>query len=258
MCIIVAKPSGVAMPSWKTLQTCFKNNNDGGGFAYLHNGEVHYKKGLMSFTAFKKAIKALDIDRTDTTMVFHFRIGTSGTNSQGLTHPFKICDNFSTMKKTEGDGDVLFHNGVLYKYNPPKNNVEDINDTMNFTKKIINGLPKNWEKNDTIKLLVGDALGSSKLAILKSNGLTLLGNFEEDNGVYYSNTSYQPRPKVKKTEWGSYYTPYYSSHRGTDYYDDWWEYPKATTKQTSRETSKYLEDCDKAIKTYKDYLGDLI
>lgn len=210
MCIIVAKPQGIKMPSMKTLETCFKHNPDGSGFAYLNKGSVVYKKGFMTFEAFKNALDNLNINKQKATMVFHFRIGTSGTNSKGLTHPFKICDDTNTMKATEGKGSVLFHNGVLYDYNPSRDNKEDVNDTMIFTKTVINKLPKDWEENKAIVGLVKKAIDHNKLAILKPRGLTLIGDFSKEDGVYYSNQSYK--------EYDSVYT-YYPRHNRYGYYD---------------------------------------
>ena len=215
MCIIVAKPQGVNMPSMKTLRTCFKHNHDGAGFAYLDNGNVIYKKGFMSFNSLKKALDDLDINKKETTMVFHFRIGTSGTNSKGLTHPFKICGDTETMKATEGTGSVLFHNGILADYNPSKDNKDDVNDTMLFTKNVINELPKDWETNKAILSLVKKSINSNKLAILKPNKLTLIGNFKKDKGIYYSNDSYKEYKSIYTyVPKYSYYDPYYD-----DYYD---------------------------------------
>lgn len=227
MCIIVVKPQGAKLPKNKVFENCFNHNSDGAGFAYLVNGNVHYQKGLMTFSDFKKALKSLDINKKDATMVFHFRIGTSGTNSKGLTHPFKICGDFDTMKITEGDGSVLFHNGILHDFNPPKDNVKDINDTMNFTYSIINNLPKGWENNDAIYTLVKKTIGSSKLAILKPNGLTMIGDFKKEDGCYFSNTSYK-----------DYKIPVYNP------YAQWWA--NNNYKTSTNYKSKYETNLNKA------------
>lgn len=225
MCIIVAKPQGVNMPSMKTLKTCFEHNHDGAGFAYLDNGNVLYQKGFMTFDSLKNALKKLDIDKKETTMVFHFRIGTAGTNSKGLTHPFKICNDTNAMKATEGKGSVLFHNGVLMDYNPSKDNKDDVSDTMLFTKKVISELPKDWETNKAILALVKKSINYNKLAILKSSGLTLIGDFKKDKGIYYSNESYKEYKTVYTSPRGnygyySYYDSYYPLRVNTSYASD--------------------------------------
>ena len=227
MCIIVAKPQGINMPSMKTLKTCFEHNHDGAGFAYLDNGNVVYKKGFMTFNSLKNALDKLNINKKEAIMVFHFRIGTAGTNSKGLTHPFKICSDTNAMKVTEGKGSVLFHNGILADYNPTKENKDDVNDTMLFTKKVINELPKDWETNKAILSLVKSSISYNKLAILKPNGLTLIGDFKKDNGIYYSNGSYKEYTTVYASpRYGYGHYSYYDSFD----YDDY-DYPVRISSQ---------------------------
>lgn len=233
MCIIVAKPQGISMPSMKTLKTCFEHNPDGAGFAYLDNGNVVYRKGFMTFNSLKNALDELKINKKEATMVFHFRIGTAGTNSKGLTHPFRICNDTNAMKLTEGKGSVLFHNGILADYNPSKDNKDDVNDTMLFTKKVINELPKDWETNKAILSLVKKSISYNKLAILKPSGLTLIGDFKKDDGIYYSNESYKEYRTV-------YVSPRYGyEHYG--HYDDW-DYPVRVNPQYTSKESYRTDD----------------
>ena len=49
----------------------------------------------------------------DTTLAIHFRIGTAGKNDKATCHPFPISTIFGDLRKTSGEGAVLFHNGVL-------------------------------------------------------------------------------------------------------------------------------------------------
>lgn len=250
MCIIVVKPAMVEMPKMEILKRCFENNNDGAGFAYrLPNSEVHYQKGYMTFKSFKRALNKLDIDKTKATMVFHFRIGTAGTNSQGLTHPFRICDNVEDMKELKGVGDVLFHNGILSDYNPRFDEKRDVNDTMLFVEKIISKLPNKWEKNKAIKELIKNSIGHSKLAILKDTGLTMIGDFIKDGDLYFSNTSYkQSRYYSSYYDYGyDYDYPYSrysqnnysnSGHKTLVYKNGVWSYESNCKKEYDRQKEK--------------------
>ena len=41
MCIIAAKPAGVAMPSRDTIRTMWDSNRDGAGIMYVEGNNVH-------------------------------------------------------------------------------------------------------------------------------------------------------------------------------------------------------------------------
>ena len=60
MCIIIAKKSGVDIPTVETLKNCFENNSDGSGYAFYRAGQVHIKKGFMSL---ERMLKSLEIDK---------------------------------------------------------------------------------------------------------------------------------------------------------------------------------------------------
>ena len=47
MCIIAAKPAGVAMPDNDTLRTMWNVNSDGAGFMYVEKGAVRIEEGFM-------------------------------------------------------------------------------------------------------------------------------------------------------------------------------------------------------------------
>lgn len=49
MCIIVAKPAGIDLPSRSTLMNCFNHNHDGAGFMYADGKEVTVMKGFFTF-----------------------------------------------------------------------------------------------------------------------------------------------------------------------------------------------------------------
>ena len=55
MCIIAIKDKGINLPKDEILETMFRHNSDGAGFMYAKDGQVHIKKGFMTYKAFKKA-----------------------------------------------------------------------------------------------------------------------------------------------------------------------------------------------------------
>lgn len=209
MCIIVAKKKEVELPKIEYLENSFDFNNDGAGFMYVDRGKVVIDKGYMKFKDFKhqyeKLCKKFN-NFKNKALVMHFRIGTSGTNSRENTHPYAISDNYKELHKTKVITDLgVVHNGIIHSYTPTGKNKHNTNDTQEFIMKYLYPLYKNYKdfyKNDYIMEGIGDITGS-KLTFLDTNEeLYFVGDFIEEDGVMYSNSSY---------EYGkSYYYGHYS------------------------------------------------
>lgn len=198
MCVAVYKPQGVDMPSKKTLNICFKNNDDGAGFMFAHNGKVHIEKGFMSFASFKKAlkysIKKYGLNVKETPMAFHFRISTQGGIKRELCHPYALSNSYDEMKELKGDYDFgVMHNGIIDLTS--SYHITDHNDTMEYIKEIVYplvGKNKNYYKNNGLMSVMKYTLDGNRFLIMDGNGHTeLLGGWEQSKGVYYSNSSYK-------------------------------------------------------------------
>lgn len=223
MCIIVAKEKKVKAPSIDTLKTCFYNNNDGAGFMYVVNNKVVIDKGYMTFKSFEKHYKKLlkkYHNFENKSLVIHFRIGTSGQNTQGNTHPFACTDNIIDMKKTYFLTDLgITHNGIISDYTIKNNNIHDISDTMNFVKSFLAPLYKGYKefyKNSDIMEGIEKLIGS-KLCLLDSkDNLYYIGDFVSDtNGVKYSNNTY------KNNWWSDYNYNHGYSYNSNDFYTEY-------------------------------------
>ena len=82
MCIIVYKPADETFPSYKTLERCFRYNDDGAGYMYAANGSVFICKGFMTFDSFKKSLRRTRKLYGDyMPYVMHFRISTQAGTS---------------------------------------------------------------------------------------------------------------------------------------------------------------------------------
>ena len=161
MCIIVYKPVGVSNPSWRTLKNCFENNPNGCGFMYAEDGEVHIRKGFMSWRGFKTAFKPFK-NRVDIPIVTHFRITTNGATSPQNTHPFPLSDSVGELRALNFDCNVgIAHNGIisLTSY------ADKLSDTMEFIRKYgscIITSPK-WYENTHSGELLGEVIKSKML-----------------------------------------------------------------------------------------------
>ena len=95
MCIIVIKPKDKEIQDKSTLERCFTINRDGAGYMYVDKEKnVMIKKGFMKFDDFYKSMikDYKENNLKNQNLIMHFRIGTSGRNKLGCTHPFPITD----------------------------------------------------------------------------------------------------------------------------------------------------------------------
>ena len=223
MCIIAAKPSGIPMPKEDTLRNMWEANPDGAGFMYPSavtgkNGKekpvVQIEKGFMTWEAFKAALDkfASTHDMTATPIVMHFRITTHGGTCPELTHPFPVTKSHGVLRKLRSTTPVgIAHNGIIHSVTAGK----DMSDTSEYVASQLAplhaALPRFWESPHALEL-IRNAIGS-KMAILSADGkITTVGDFIEDGGILYSNSSYSYRR----------FSFSYSSCGGWDSHD--WDY----------------------------------
>lgn len=190
MCIIVAKEIGVEMPSDEILERCFWSNPDGAGFMYADGKRVRIRKGFMEFDDFIDALHKEIDEPLNTAVIMHFRIATHGKVQPATCHPFPITDKREELKKPRCDTRFgVAHNGII----SGRTTSDDWSDTMDFVASVMAPLAKMnpgfMFSDDALELLKGAC--RSKLAIMDNSGeIALVGDFTEDNGVKYSNTSY--------------------------------------------------------------------
>lgn len=221
MCVAVSKKAGVKIPSMEIFQQCFSRNRDGAGVVWLEDNKLHIEKGFMTFDAFKTFIEDLGnrIDTTNTLMGFHFRIKTHGEISRENTHPFPVSTNMSDLKQLsfETEGKVAIHNGMISRFDGTLKNSDTQEFITEFLAPLNKGVP-NWESNDVLVKWVEEMLGS-KMCVFNTDGtFKLLGNgWIEDEGVWYSNSSY----KVSRYSSNTYLTSHYYGYGYNDSdYDD--------------------------------------
>ena len=213
MCIVVYKPKDKEMPNVEILRECFKRNPDGAGYMFAEDDKVVIKKGYMNFKSFHSAVMR-DYGRLGkhTPFVLHFRIQTQGGVNQECTHPFPLSKNMIDLRQLDVESSFgVAHNGIIsltststysqyydadtrtYRYDYTK---PTYSDTMKFITDYLALIIKrnDWYKDEDKLELIEKLVGySNKFAIMDASGhTTLVGNFIEDNGIYYSNGTYQP------------------------------------------------------------------
>jgi len=210
MCIIIAKNKNGRLPNEEELKNSFEYNSDGAGFMYVDNGKVVIDKGYMTYDSFIKHYHKLlqkYNNFNNKSLVIHCRIGTSGKNTKGNTHPYPITNKQRLLKskKVYTDEIGIVHNGIIRGYGT----INGLNDTQEYISKYLYPLYKNYEdfyKNEGIRENIAISTGS-KFAILENTEkIYLIGEFIEDNGLYFSNETYKPyRFKYSYYDYSDYY-----------------------------------------------------
>lgn len=215
MCIICAKERNVKMPSDEIIENMWDNNSDGAGVAVARDGRVIINKGFMKKKSFMKFIKSLRKNHENDAMLLHFRIATHGGVNKECTHPFPVSQSNKELKKNYVVTDLaVAHNGII------KIDVEPgLSDTMSFIKKRLFPLKIKTSQFYKDKKKFGKKekeLQGSRLAFLDKYGnIYKIGEWEEKDGIYYSNSSYDD----------SYYKYLYGYGYGYD--DAWGNYTKS-------------------------------
>lgn len=174
------------MPRREDIETACNNNPDGFGFAIRINDTILTSRGLdkeriiNKFFALKEAYPNSDA-------MFHARLTTHGTTKNENCHPFRVGRD----KRL-----VLAHNGILPMSVPVKG---DRSDTRIFAEDILPAMGIGILDDYSDRTALEDWLGTNKIVImsthpeLKKNYYILNEqNGVDDNGVWYSNCSYQP------------------------------------------------------------------
>lgn len=253
MCVILLSEKGKTAPTEEQIRKAFNKNPDGAGFAYCDKSDgnkVKWEKGFMCVEDLLARLRPLD-QWTDTTLAIHFRIGTAGKNDAHTCHPFPISTVFGDLRKTSGEGAVLFHNGVLSTggFADPLSS-----DTQDF---VIAMAPMFKKYNKSVvrdKFIEEFVTGSRVLVMYDDNRIKMYGLWDksDDGNLLVSNKSW---------EYSSYYTYGYGyGSYGYDY--DHYKRPVTTTTTTTT-TKKYFDE-DKLDtdsydseddKTYKSLMG---
>lgn len=192
MCIIMYKPKGIELPNDTILENCFDDNPDGAGLMFRQkNGRIKTIKGFMfceeMYNALDKIEKEYNLTELD--LVMHFRYATQGKICPENCHPFPVTNKKIDLRELNIESDVgVAHNGVIsFCYDKRKN---ALSDTQIFIKDYLSTIPVKQYNNNAIIKLIYEAT-NSKFAIMTYWKTILLGDFIEDKGIYYSNSSYK-------------------------------------------------------------------
>lgn len=216
MCVIAFSPKGNDMPTEEQIKMMFKKNPDGAGYAYEEGKTVHYKKGFMNVDDLLEDLGPLEKWK-DKAVAIHFRIGTAGKNDKKTTHPFLISPSFGDLRKLEGEGPVLFHNGVISGFGGIIDPLAS--DTQDFVAGVASHLLNTKRQPSKVATkAISSIIGSSRLLLMYGKGKNFtFGDWQQKDGNYYSNMIWDTTPKYTTTDYSTYHG---GSYYGYDWYKD--------------------------------------
>lgn len=198
MCIIVVKPRNEELPSKEILKNCFVNNNDGAGFSFTKDNRIYLSKGYTKFKPFYRNVK--QFIKKDTSAILHFRIASVGKVCDTNCHPFVISEDKRELDKTVNctKQPIFAHNGSL--------SISASNgrsDTIQYARIIGDPLIRNnMFRNNSLMKILESSIGHSKMAFMNRKGqIKLLGDFEKEKGLFFSNFSFRYRTTVIRSGW---------------------------------------------------------
>ena len=198
MCLIIASPSGAPKKTdfiYNSIREGFKVNSQGAGYAFKKEGSksITLKKGYFDVESLLESYKSEDLNADDEAII-HFRIPTCGDTNEINCHPFIVSENKEEMASFINgvtDKPVMAHNGGFsnYHHGSPK-----YSDTFMFVNEFI-AVPEilNLLKRDNqfLTKIAKSEFSYNRVAFLfPEQDMILIGDFVEDQGVYFSNKSY--------------------------------------------------------------------
>ena len=140
-------------------------------------------------------------------VLIHTRITTHGGTNPQMCHPFPINSDEGALKKIEYCSPfAIVHNGIISLTSGEATRKKDMSDTAIFVQKYLTKIAKNknWFNNRANIELIEELI-DSKMAVLNGNGkIIMTSGFTEDNGIFYSNSSYKENRYKKVYNWDWY------------------------------------------------------
>lgn len=168
MCVIIYKPSGVSLPSYKLLLAAYNKNHDGCGFV---STKRHYKS--LDFERFMDELEKVDDSEE---CIIHFRWATHGSVKKANCHPFVQ------------NGVFFAHNGVL-----PIVPKKDMTDSETCFKTQIMPIVREFGYDSKfLDFSIREIIGSSRFALMHKGKVKLYGSFNKLHGCYFSNLNFLP------------------------------------------------------------------
>lgn len=181
MCLIIHAKENRPKPDY--IANGARTNSDGIGIAWREEGYLRYRKGL-SIDETVELAATLPLD-----YVIHFRMASIGGKSEKLIHPFPI--RLDVPLKQQGKSNkLLFHNGHWADWE------KTLLNNLSYRITLPDGI---WSDTRALALLTalhGKGFlqllgGDNRFILMTAKSTSAIGDFIEDDGVFYSNGGYK-------------------------------------------------------------------
>jgi len=178
----------------KEMEKMWAGNPHGAGMAWISKaGKVCFKKGITKLADLKAFYHSRKFRLPH---VVHFRIATVGAIMPELTQPFICSPNSPIRMDHEGDEKVLFHNGTYRDW-----------ETILATTAIATETRVLGPVNDSrlaailqhfVPAMLNNIATETRnlFALLSKKGCTIIGHFDEVDGILCSNLHWKESRKV--------------------------------------------------------------
>lgn len=197
MCLLVVHRPGAAPLTEDQIRNAWSANDDGAGFAYIHEGALVLRRPFFKLKPLIAAyLEAHRLHGATSPFILHFRWATHGHISADNCHPIPI----------DGTEAVLAHNGILSCFSSP---FKEESDTAFFARTVLASRPCSQLLDPAFGNYLADMIGAgNKLAIL-SPAAPHVSIINESQGhwldnTWFSNNSYLPSATSRSP---SSYTP---------------------------------------------------
>lgn len=175
------------------MVNCWNNNADGAGVAWVEDGKVHVHKGFMDLDSFARFYETLPT----IPHVVHFRVGTSGGNVPGLTHPFLVSTESPLKAEYVGTTPVLFHNGIVSSWREM---------SRQYYVRTLEKVPEGPFSDTRALAVILNTIGlnalsfiDGKYVVVSPKGFEVYGDgFVEEDGILFSNGTFRYSSSYKK------------------------------------------------------------
>lgn len=222
MCVIAVYEKGTR-PSEKDIKKMMLANADGAGVAWVtRSGVIEVHKGYRHAADVMRTIRAIP---TDSPILFHARIATSGGISPAKCHPYPLTDRADLLDATDYTArvPVIAHNGV-FSLTPAKGQNDSQTFIAQYMYPLTRRMRREFDRGGAFPdKLIAAMTSGSRLAVLFPDGrVRYFGQWIQRKGVAFSNVTFE--------YYGDYYTaPKYRSRWWEDYgWDDKDGYKSAT------------------------------
>ena len=163
MCVIIVKRKGVEMPSEHILRAAYRANSDGMGVVSSMG-----RMRTLNFCKFMDHIRGIS---KEDSCVIHFRLATHGSVRIANCHPFKQGNLY------------FFHNGIL----PVRPYIGRTDSETAFTEMLYPVIRERGLDSAEALSAIESIRGCSRFAFYEDGEITTFGDFEDIDGVLYSN-----------------------------------------------------------------------